>query len=127
MILKVVKFFIKLAIGLAVGIILAVVILTSVGKSAVSYVKEANLGYRDASKIVWTHQAVENTPVGETCICAICMKEKNNTLGAEYIKKREGMNSCCPEHEHEYQEIYKAYMAGEKNNKVLEKHGVKFK
>ncbi len=127
MILKVVKFFIKLVIGLAVGIILAVVILTSVGKSAVSYVKEANLGYRDASKIVWTHQAVENTPVGETCICAICMKEKNNTLGAEYVKKHEGMNSCCPEHEHEYQEIYRNWVEGVKNKENLEKQGIRFK
>jgi len=90
MILKVVKSIVKLAIGLAIGIILAVVIISSITKSAVSYVKDADLGYRDASKIVWTQQQVENTPVGEPCICAICMKEKNNTIGAEYVKEYKG-------------------------------------
>ena len=127
MIFKAIKFFIKLGIAIAIGVFIVVVFIVGSARGAKQYVDGFDLGYQDASKIVQMHKEVEKASVGETCICVICMKEKNSTIGAEFVKTTKNMNCCCPEHERQYQEIYKNWRMGNENKENLSKQGVKFK
>ena len=124
---NVIKFFIKLAIGLFIGAVLFIMVIMALADGTRSYFRDLEPDYKNASKIVQVHQDVEKAEVGTVCICAICMKEKGTTIGAEFTKKYAGMNSCSQEHEREYQEIYRAYETSQRNDEVLNSYGVKSK
>lgn len=127
MIFKAIKFFVKLGIAIAIGIFIIAIFVVGSAKSAKQYFEDADLGYRNASKIVQVHKEVENAEVDSVCICAICMKEKNSTVGAEFVKKSKNVNCCCPEHERQYQEIYRNWAEANENKENLSKQGVKYK
>lgn len=127
MIFKVFKAVVKIVIGLVLAGIVLVAVVSSMIDGAKSYEMGLEPNYRNASEIIRVHQEVENADVGEICVCAVCMKEKNTTYRATFEKKSHGMNSCKPEHEREYQAIYDAYKSAEYNERKLNAYGVKLK
>lgn len=127
MIFKLFKIIVKAIIGIVIVGVILVAVVSSLIDGARSYGNGFETIYHNASEIVRVHQEVESADVGEICICAVCMKEKNTTLGATFEKKSRGMNSCKPEHEREYQAIYDAYMSAEHNERKLNAYGVKLK
>lgn len=122
---KLIKFVFKLAIFLAIFIVLLVWMARGCADGAASYVKDFETDYRNASKIVWVHQRVEDADVGDVCICAICMKDMNTTYGAEFTKRDQHLNSCTWAHENEYRAIYNAWKRVDRS--TIESYGVNFK
>lgn len=127
MIGKIIKFAFKaFVVNVIIGVLIVLFCLATCDAVHESE-KPADLGYRNMSKVVSVHKAVEAASVGSTCICPICMKNINNTMGAEFVKATSNMNCCCPAHEKEYQEMYAAWMSGNSNKYFWDSHGVNFK
>lgn len=119
MIFKIIKFFVKLGIGIALGIVLLVLIIGAIVESGRSYKENYELPYNDVSYIIEAHQISERAMVGTVHMCAICREN--------FTKTSNDVNCCCPEHEREYQELYRAWVAGNNNKQVIESYGKKFK
>jgi hypothetical protein len=120
MVFKIAKFFTKIAIGTGLVVAAFVFILYLFVGGVKTYFREGELPYNDASYIVRAHQTCEESEIGTGHVCCI--------PGCETIfyKKSNNVNACCPEHERQYQEIYKSWLAGLENKEKLEKQGVKF-
>ena len=120
MVFKIVKFFVELGIGVFLGIAAFVFTIVVLVKGVKNYYEDSRLPYNDASYVVRSHQICEDSPVGTGHICCI--------PGCETIftKQAPEMNVCSPEHERQYQEIYRIWTSGLENKEKLERLGVQF-
>ena len=117
MIGKFIKFFIKLGFGLAILVVIIILCINYLVRGTEYYFKSNELPYDHASYVIEAHQVCEEYPVGTVHMCAICRKN--------FTKKSMNQNTCCPEHEKTYQELYKAW--GRADRGKVESLGFKFK
>jgi hypothetical protein len=121
MIFKVIKFFVKLGIGIMLGLLAFIFVVYVLFNGAKTYYEDSKLPYNDASYVVRAHQICEESEVGTDHICCIPGCEKI------FRKQNRNMNACSPEHERQYQEIYKNWVNGLENKENLERRGIRFK
>ena len=121
MIGKIIKFFVKLGIGIMLGIAALIFVIHVIFNAGKTYYEDSRLPYNDASYVVRAHQICEEGEVGTDHIC--CIPGCNKI----FKKQNKNMNACCPEHERQYQEIYRNWVEGVKNKESLEKQGIRFK
>lgn len=121
MIFRIVKLFAKIGFGIGLGIIVLVFIIHCFVGGVKTYIEDSESPRNDASYIVRAHQICEDDQIGSSHICCI--------PGCEtiFVKKSSTINACCPEHERQYQEIYKNWVLVAKNKEALEKQGIRFK
>ena len=123
MVFKVVKFFVKLAIGIMLGLLAFGFVVYVIADGTNTYVKDRRLPYKDASYVVRSHQICESYSVNDS-VWHVCSIPDCNKM---FLKTSPNKNSCSPEHERQYQEIYKAWMATQKSQKRLKELGIKAK
>ena len=118
MIGNIVKFFTKLGCGISLGVIAFILVILAMADAAKSYIESSRKPENDMSYIVGSHQICERDEVGTVHMCCICKKY--------FTKTDEKINCCSPEHEREYQELYKAWVSGNQAKEAIESHGKKF-
>ena len=121
---KIIGFFVKIGLAITIGIIALVLIVGAMIDGGKSYVESARPVYDDASYVISTHKIVENAAVGSTCICVICMKNNDTTVGVDFVKVDNDLNCCCWDHENQYHRIYRAWTVADKA--TVEGYGLRF-
>ena len=123
MIFKVIKFFVTLGIGIMLGLLAFIFVVYVLFNGAKTYYEDSKLPYNDASYVIQMHQKTEAYPVDNVTWHACCIPGCDRL----FLKTSSNINACCPEHERQYQEIYRNWVEGVKNKENLEKQGIRFK
>lgn len=119
----IIKFFVKLAVGIMLGLFALIFVVYVLFNGAKTYYEDSRLPYNDASYVVRAHQICESYAVDDTTWHACCIPGCNEY----FLKTSPNKNTCSPEHERQYQEIYKAWEATKNGQDDLKKLGIRAK